>query len=88
MFVLVRFRLPGFPGFLHELPAEGLVLPVKDGGRFFVVFTLFPFANNTLFFNHALETLDRFLEVFGVVYDNMSHCKSPPSGMTVGIQLL
>ena len=69
------FVVCGLPAFLHEFAAESLVFPVKDGGRLLVIFALFPFADNTLFFDHALEALDCFFEVLGFVDNDMSHVK-------------
>jgi len=63
----------GFPVLFQEFPAESLVLPVEDGGGLLVVFPLFPFADDAFFFNHALEALDRLLEVFGIVDNDMCH---------------
>ena len=60
-------------GLFHEFAAKSLVLPVKDGGGLFVVLPLFPFADNSLFFDHALEALDCFFEVFGVVNNDVCH---------------
>ena len=75
----------GTPALLHELAAKGLVLPVKDGGRLLVIFALFPLANDTFFFDHALKALDCLFEVFGIVYDDVCHVKSPPFGPTVSV---
>ena len=69
----VGFVVLRISALLHELAAERLVFPVKDGGGLLVVLALFPLANNALFLDHALETLDRLFEVFLLVYDDVCH---------------
>ncbi len=55
---LVTLIAVHLPIFLHLLACKGLFLPVKEGGRLFKVLPLLPFADDPLFFNHTLETLD------------------------------
>ncbi len=69
----------GFTGLLQELPDEGLLFAVGDGGRLLEVFALLPLADDALFLDHALETLDGLLERLVVVHDYLLDKNHPPS---------
>ena len=47
---------------LHLLAGQSLILSVKDCRGLFIILTLFPFADDTFFLDHSLESLDRFLQ--------------------------
>ena len=66
-----------FARFLHELALKGFLLPVFYRGRLFKVFPLLPFADDALFFHHALETLNGFFEVFSLIQTYMSYTIHP-----------
>lgn len=59
--------------FFHKFACQSLVLAIEDGGRLFVVFALFPFADDAFFFNHAFKTLDCFFEILGIFNVNRRH---------------
>lgn len=71
--------------FLHQLALNGFFLPVEDSGRFFIIFPLFIFPNDTFFFNHPLKSFDCLFKYLVVVYNNMGHCISPPFRRPVSV---
>ncbi len=66
------------PDLLHLLARKSFVLAVLDGRGLLVVFTLLPLADDTFLLDHSLETLDRLLEWFVLIYFYVCHIKSPP----------
>ena len=74
----VRLALAGLSDFAQKLAAHGLFFAVADRGGFLEVLAFLPLADDALFFDHALEALDRLLERLIVVYDDLADKKSPP----------
>lgn len=64
--------------FLQLFTLKGLVLPIFNGGRLFKVLPPLVFPDNSLFLNHAFETLDRFFQRFIFTYTYVGDLKSPP----------
>lgn len=56
--VSVAFGAVLLPGFFHLLASKCFLFPVQEGGGLFKVFTTFVFANDPLFLDHALKSLD------------------------------
>lgn len=69
---LVTAALLHLPRLLGKLSFQRLALPVANSGRLLVILPLLPLADDAFLFHHALEPLDGFLEVFSLIYPNMS----------------
>jgi hypothetical protein len=63
---------------LHLLALKGLLLPVLDGGRFLKVLPPLVLPDDTLFLNHAFETLNGLFKGLVFAYTNVGDGKSPP----------
>ena len=57
---------------------QGLLFSVFYCGRLFKVLPPLVFPDDTLFFNHAFETLDSFFQRLIFTYTNVGDLESPP----------
>ncbi len=78
--ILVILHRLKFAKLLELFSLERLSLAILHGRRLLVVLALFPFANNALFLDHALEPFERFLKRLTVIDLNECDRKSPPFG--------
>ena len=79
LFLVILHRLE-FAKLLELFSLERLSLAILHGRRLLVVLALFPFANDALFLDHALEPFERFLKRLTVIDLNECDRKSPPFG--------
>lgn len=73
LFQKLEFFFFCFTLFIQKFAFKCCFLLMKNCRRFFKIFTLFVFADNAFFFNHAFKAFDSPFKVLRIFYEDCSH---------------